>query len=118
MIAKNQARLRRARKTRAKIAELKVLRLSVHRTNSHIYAQVFSPCGSKVLAAASSLEPEVRKELANGGNTAAAAVIGKLIAERAKSAGIEQVAFDRGGFQYHGRVKALADAAREAGLKF
>ena len=118
MIAKNQARLRRARKTRAKIAELKVLRLSVHRTNSHIYAQVFSSCGSQVLAAASSLEPEVRKELANGGNTAAAAVIGKLIAERAKSAGIEQVAFDRGGFQYHGRVKALADAAREAGLKF
>ena len=118
MIDKNQARLRRARKTRAKIAELKVLRLSVHRTNSHIYAQVFSSCGSKVLAAASSLEPEVRKQLANGGNTAAAAVIGKLIAERAKSAGIEQVAFDRGGFQYHGRVKALADAAREAGLKF
>ena len=118
MIAKNQARLRRARKTRAKIAELKSVRLSVHRTNSHIYAQVFSSCGSKVLAAASSLEPEVRKELANGGNTAAAAVIGKLIAERAKSAGIEQVAFDRGGFQYHGRVKALADAAREAGLKF
>lgn len=118
MIAKNQARLRRARKTRAKIAELKVLRLSVHRTNSHIYAQVFSSCGSKVLAAASSLEPEVRKGLANGGNTAAAAVIGKLIAERAKSAGIEQVAFDRGGFQYHGRVKALAEAAREAGLKF
>ncbi len=118
MIAKNQARLRRARKTRAKIAELKVLRLSVHRTNSHIYAQVFSSCGSKVLVAASSLEPEVRKGLANGGNTAAAAVIGKLIAERAKSAGIEQVAFDRGGFQYHGRVKALAEAAREAGLKF
>ena len=118
MIDKNQARLRRARKTRAKIAELKSVRLSVHRTNSHIYAQVFSSCGSKVLAAASSLEPEVRKELANGGNTAAAAVIGKLIAERAKTAGIEQVAFDRGGFQYHGRVKALAEAAREAGLKF
>jgi large subunit ribosomal protein L18 len=118
MIAKNQARLRRARKTRAKIAELKVLRLSVHRTNSHIYAQVFSSCGSKVLASASSLEPEVRKELTNGGNVGAAAVIGKLIAERAKTAGIEQVAFDRGGFQYHGRVKALAEAAREAGLKF
>jgi large subunit ribosomal protein L18 len=118
MIAKNQARLRRARKTRAKIAELKVLRLSVHRTNSHIYAQVFSSCGSKVLASASSLEPEVRKELSNGGNVGAAAVIGKLIAERAKTAGIEQVAFDRGGFQYHGRVKALAEAAREAGLKF
>ena len=118
MIDKKLARLRRARKTRAKIAELKVLRLSVHRTNSHIYAQVFSSCGSTVLASASSLEPEVRKELTNGGNIGAAAVIGKLIAERAKTAGIEQVAFDRGGFQYHGRVKALAEAAREAGLKF
>ena len=118
MIDKNQARLRRARKTRLKIAELKSVRLSVHRTNSHIYAQVFSPCGSKVLVAASSLEPEVRKDLSNGGNVGAAAVIGKLIAERAKKAGIEQVAFDRGGFQYHGRVKALAEAAREAGLKF
>ena len=118
MIDKNQARLRRARKTRAKIAELKSVRLSVHRTNSHIYAQVFSCCGSKVLAAASSLEPDVRKDLTNGGNIGAAAVIGKLIAERAKKAGIEQVAFDRGGFQYHGRVKALAEAAREAGLKF
>lgn len=118
MIDKNQARLRRARKTRLKIAELKSVRLSVHRTNSHIYAQVFSACGSKVLVAASSLEPEVRKDLSNGGNIGAAAVIGKLIAERAKKAGIEQVAFDRGGFQYHGRVKALAEAAREAGLKF
>jgi large subunit ribosomal protein L18 len=118
MIAKNQARLRRARKTRAKIAELKSVRLSVHRTNSHIYAQVFSSCGSKVLASASSLEPEVRKDLSNGGNIAAATIIGKLIAERAKKAGIEQVSFDRSGFQYHGRVKALAEAAREAGLKF
>ena len=118
MIDKNQARLRRARKTRVKIAELKSLRLSVHRTNSHIYAQVFSHCGSRVLASASSLEPEVRKSLNNGGNIGAATVIGKLIAERAKKAGIEQVAFDRGGFQYHGRVKALAEAAREAGLKF
>lgn len=118
MIDKNQARLRRARKTRVKIAELKSLRLSVHRTNSHIYAQVFSPSGSQVFVAASSLEPEVRKTLSNGGNIAAATVIGKLIAERAKKAGIEQVAFDRGGFQYHGRVKALAEAAREAGLKF
>ena len=118
MIAKNQARLRRARKTRAKIAELKSVRLSVHRTNSHIYAQVFSSCGSKVLASASSLEPEVLKDLSNGGNIAAATIIGKLIAERAKKAGIEQVAFDRSGFQYHGRVKALAEAAREAGLKF
>ena len=118
MIDKNQARLRRARKTRAKIAELKSVRLSVHRTNSHIYAQVFTSCGSKVLVSASSLEPEVRKDMANGGNISAASVIGKLIAERAKKAGIEQVAFDRGGFQYHGRVKALAEAAREAGLKF
>ena len=118
MIDKNEARLRRARKTRAKIAELKSVRLSVHRTNSHIYAQVFSSCGTKVLAAASSLEPEVRKDLSNGGNVDAATTIGKLIAERAKKAGVEQVAFDRGGFQYHGRVKALAEAAREAGLKF
>ncbi|AEV24761.1 ribosomal protein L18, bacterial type [Azospira oryzae PS] len=118
MIDKKQSRLRRARKTRAKIAELKAVRLCVFRTNSHIYAQVISPCGSKVLAAASSLEPEVRKDLPNGGNVNAAAAIGKLIAERAKKAGIEQVAFDRAGFQYHGRVKALAEAARENGLKF
>ena len=118
MINKNQARLRRARKTRLKIAELKTLRLSVHRTNCHIYAQVFSACGSKVLVSASTLGPEIRKDLANGGNTGAAVVVGKLIAERAKQAGIEQVAFDRSGFQYHGRVKALAEAAREAGLKF
>ena len=118
MIDKKQARLRRARKTRAKIAELKSVRLSVFRTNCHIYAQVISPCGSKVLAAASSLETEVRKNLSNGGNVGAAATIGKLIAERAIKAGIEQVAFDRSGFQYHGRIKALADAAREAGLKF
>ncbi len=118
MIDKKQARLRRARKTRAKIAELKSVRLSVHRTNCHIYAQVISACGSKVLAAASTLETEVRKNIGNGGNVGAAAAIGKLIAERAIKAGIEQVAFDRSGFQYHGRVQALADAAREAGLKF
>ena len=118
MIDKKQSRLRRARKTRAKIAELKVVRLCVHRTNGHIYAQVISPCGSTVLAAASSLEAEVRKDLTNGGNVNAATAIGKLIAERAKKAGIEQVAFDRSGFQYHGRIKALAEAAREGGLKF
>lgn len=118
MIDKKQARLRRARKTRAKIAELKSVRLSVHRTNCHIYAQVISACGSKVLAAASSLETSVRKDLANGGNVGAAAVIGKLIAERALKVGVDQVAFDRSGFQYHGRIKALAEAAREAGLKF
>ena len=118
MINKKEARLRRARQARAKIAELKAVRLSVHRTNLHIYAQVISPCGSKVLAAASSLEPEIRKSVPNGGNVAAAQTVGKLIAERAKSAGIEQVAFDRSGFKYHGRVKALAEAAREGGLKF
>ena len=118
MIKKNQARLRRARQTRLKIAELKVLRLSVHRTNLHIYAQVFSPCGSKVLVSASTLDSEVRKDVVNGGNAKAAVIIGKLIAERAKKVGIEQVAFDRGGFQYHGRIKALAEATREAGLKF
>ena len=118
MINKNEARLRRARKTRLKIAELNAVRLSVHRTNLHIYAQVCSPCGSKVIAAASSLEPSLRKVLANGGNKNAATVIGKLIAERAIKAGVAQVAFDRSGFQYHGRVKVLAEAAREAGLKF
>jgi large subunit ribosomal protein L18 len=118
MIDKKQARLRRARKTRAKIAELKSMRLSVHRTNCHIYAQIISPCGSKVLASASSLEKDVRKDLAKGGDVGAAAKIGKVIAERALKAGIGQVAFDRGGFQYHGRIKALAEAAREAGLKF
>ena len=118
MFNKKQARLRRARQTRAKIAELKAVRLCVNRTNCHIYAQVISPCGSKVLAAASTLEPEVRKDITNGGNKAAATAVGKLIAERAKAAGIEQVAFDRSGFQYHGRIQALADAAREAGLKF
>jgi len=122
---KTQSRLRRARQTRIKIAELQVARLAVHRTNTHIYAQVFSPCGTKVLASASTAEAEVRKELAGdaktagkGGNAAAAAVIGKRIAEKAKAAGIEKVAFDRAGFAYHGRVKALAEAAREAGLQF
>jgi large subunit ribosomal protein L18 len=115
---KKVARLRRARKTRAKIAELKVVRLSVHRTNCHIYAQVYSGCGTKVLAAASTAEVEVRKQLTNGGNVEAAKLIGKLIAERAKAQGIAEVAFDRSGFKYHGRVKALAEAAREGGLKF
>lgn len=115
---KKVARLRRARKTRAKIAELKVVRLSVHRTNCHIYAQVYSGCGTKVLAAASTAEVEIRKQLTNGGNVEAAKLIGKLIAERAKAQGIAEVAFDRSGFKYHGRVKALAEAAREGGLKF
>ena len=115
---KKQTRLRRARKTRAKIAELKMVRLAVHRTNGHIYAQVYSGCGTQVLAAASTAEADVRKQLPNGGNVAAAKVVGKLIADRAKAKGIEAVAFDRSGFNYHGRVKALAEAAREGGLKF
>ncbi|GAA5085002.1 MULTISPECIES: 50S ribosomal protein L18 [Paenalcaligenes] len=115
---KKQSRLRRAVATRKKIAELRVHRLAVHRTNLHIYANIISPEGDRVLVSASSVEPEVRKELANGGNVAAAALIGKRVAEKAKAAGIETVAFDRSGFRYHGRVKALADAAREAGLKF
>ncbi|MGC2457893.1 MAG: 50S ribosomal protein L18 [Gallionellaceae bacterium] len=117
MVNKIEARQRRARKTRIRIAEQKTNRLAIHRTNLHIYAQIISACGSKVLASASSLEAEVRKELANGGNAKAAAVVGKRIAEKARSAGIDTVAFDRSGFKYHGRVKALADAAREHGLK-
>lgn len=115
---KKQARLRRARQTRTKIAELKAFRFAVHRSNCHIYAQIFSDCGGRVLAAASTAEAEIRKSLPNGGNKKAAEVVGKLIAERAKLAGIENVAFDRSGFKYHGRVKALADAAREGGLRF
>ncbi len=115
---KKQSRLRRARKTRAKLAELKAVRLAVHRTNCHIYAQIFSACGTRVLAAASTAEASVRTQIPNGGNVDAAKLVGKLIAERAKGAGIETVSFDRSGFHYHGRVKALAEAAREGGLKF
>ncbi|WP_274571847.1 50S ribosomal protein L18 [Neisseria leonii] len=115
---KHATRLRRARKTRARIADLKVVRLCVFRTNSHIYAQVISAEGDKVLASASTLEAEVRGSLKSGGNIEAAAVVGKRIAEKAKAAGIEKVAFDRSGFQYHGRIKALAEAARENGLSF
>ena len=118
---KKESRLRRSVQTRAKIAELKVNRLAVHRTNLHIYAQIISP-ESKVLASASTAEAEVRKQLASqsgkGGNIAAATLIGKRVAEKALKAGIAEVAFDRSGFRYHGRVKAVADAAREAGLKF
>ncbi len=115
---KKESRLRRARKTRAKIAELKVFRLCIHRSNCHIYAQVYSSCGTKVLASASTVEPDVRTQLPNGGNIDAAKVVGKLIAERAKAQGVTEVAFDRSGFRYHGRVKALAEAAREGGLQF
>jgi len=111
-------RLRRARKTRAKIAELKVTRLSVHRTNTHIYAQIIAETGDKVIVSASTVEADVRKKVKNGGNIKAAAAIGKLIAEKAKKAGVTTVAFDRSGYKYHGRIKALADAARENGLSF
>lgn len=115
---KKQARLRRARKTRAKIAELEAVRLTVHRSNCHIYAQIIDASGSRVLASASTLDKALRGELSNGGNVAAAAKVGKLIAERARAIGIAKVAFDRSGYRYHGRVKALADAAREGGLRF
>ena len=118
MINKHVARVRRASQTRQKIGQLRAVRLAVHRTNGHIYAQIFSQEGNKVLASASTAEKEVRTSIANGGNKIAAATVGKRIAEKARQLGIEAVAFDRSGFKYHGRVKALADAAREAGLKF
>jgi len=117
-MTKKEARVRRARKTRVRIAEQRATRLTVGRSNSHIYAQIIAPTGDKVLASASTLEADVRKDVKNGGNRAAATVVGKRIAERAKALGIEAVAFDRAGFRFHGRVKALADAAREGGLKF
>ena len=122
---KKDQRVRRSRQTRVRIAVQRVARLTVYRTNLHIYANVISDDGTKVLASASTAEKDVRKELAGdaktagkGGNVAAASVIGKRIAEKAKAAGIDRVAFDRAGFAYHGRVKALAEAAREAGLQF
>ena len=121
MLTKKEQRLRRARQTRIRIAQQGVARLSVNRTNLHIYATVVSGDGTKVLASASTAEAEVRTALGGsgkGGNVTAAQVIGKRIAEKAKAAGVEKVAFDRAGFAYHGRVKALADAAREAGLQF
>ncbi|MCK6425048.1 MAG: 50S ribosomal protein L18 [Burkholderiaceae bacterium] len=121
MLTKKEQRLRRSRQTRARIALLGGARLSVFRSNLHIYAQVISGDGAQVLASASTAEKEVREQLGasgKGGNAAAAALIGKRIAEKAKAAGIEKVAFDRSGFAYHGRVKALAEAAREAGLQF
>jgi large subunit ribosomal protein L18 len=114
---KNAQRLRRAIPARAKIRELRAMRLSVHRTPQHIYAQIFDS-NSKVLAAASTLQKAVREGLKNTGNATAAAAVGKAIAEQAKAAGITQVAFDRSGFKYHGRIKALADAARANGLEF
>ena len=125
MLSKKDQRVRRSRQTRARIAVQRVARLTVYRSNLHIYASVISDDGTKVLASASTLEADVRKEVAGdskvagkGGNVAAASIVGKRIAEKAKAAGIERVAFDRAGFAYHGRIKALADAAREAGLQF
>jgi large subunit ribosomal protein L18 len=116
MSAKNDSRLRRARRARIRIRDLGMNRLSVHRTPRHIYAQIIAPAGDKVIACASTLDSDLR----NGatGNIAAAAEVGKLVAKRAMEAGIGKVAFDRGGYKYHGRVKALADAARETGLEF
>jgi len=116
MSVKNDSRLRRARRARARMRDLGVNRLSVHRTPRHIYAQIIAPAGDKVLARASTLDSDLRGS--KTGNVDAAVAVGKLVAQRAKDAGIETVAFDRGGYKYHGRVKALADAARESGLNF
>ena len=115
---KKIARLRRAKSTRAHIRELGVPRLSVLRTGQHLYAQLFSADGAKVLASANTLQSDVRDGLKNGKNTEAAAKVGRAIAEKAKAAGVDKVAFDRSGYRFHGRIKALADAAREGGLQF
>jgi large subunit ribosomal protein L18 len=115
---KKTARIRRARRARSKIRELGCNRLSVHRTPRHIYAQIISPDGGKILAVASTLQPGVREGIEKTGNIAAAQAVGRAIADAAKAAGVNKVAFDRSGFRYHGRVKALADAAREHGLEF
>ena len=115
---KKQTRLRRARRTRAHIRDIGATRLCIHKTPRHIYAQIISPEGSAVLASASTLDKDVRKDVEKTGGAAAATVVGKVVAERAKAAGVTRVAFDRSGFKYHGRVKALADAARESGLEF
>jgi large subunit ribosomal protein L18 len=114
---KKSSRIRRSRKTRAKISELAVPRLSIHRTPRHIYAQVIAASGSEVIACASTVQPDMKGQIKYSGNIEAATAVGKAIAEKALAAGISSVAFDRSGFKYHGRVKALADAAREAGLK-
>jgi len=118
MSEKNNARLRRARQTRLKIREVGAVRLTVHRTNTHIYAQLISASGDKVLATASSVEKEVRAQLKHDANRKAAELIGQRIAAKAKEQGIDKVAFDRAGYRYHGRIKALAEAARAGGLKF
>jgi large subunit ribosomal protein L18 len=118
IVTKKERRLRRALKARAHIRNLGVVRLSVHRTPNHIYAQITDADGSKVIAAASTVQKAVREGLKGTGNVEAAKAVGKAIADRAKAAGVSKVAFDRSGFQFHGRVKALAEAAREAGLEF
>ena len=118
METKKEARSRRAKQTRIRIAQQRATRLVVLRSNSHIYAQIIAPEGDRVLASASTAEADLRKDLKSGGNKAAAEAVGKRIAEKAKSLGIESVAFDRSGFRFHGRVKALAEAARAGGLKF
>ncbi|MEE9358226.1 50S ribosomal protein L18 [Candidatus Vondammii sp. HM_W22] len=116
---KKTSRIRRSRRARAKIRELGVNRLTIFRTPRHMYAQIIAPSGSEVLASASTVDKGVKAELDGAtGNSAAAAAVGKIIAQRAKAAGVERVAFDRSGFKYHGRVKALAGAARENGLQF
>jgi len=118
MINKNTARLRRARRSRGKIARLEAVRLSVYRTPRHFYAQICDYSGNTVLASASTLNPDLRKKLKFYGNRDAAIAVGELLAKNAAAAGIEQVAFDRSGYRYHGRVQAFADSAREHGLKF
>jgi large subunit ribosomal protein L18 len=115
---KKQTRIRRARRTRAHIRDIGAMRLCIHKTPRHIYAQIISPEGNTVLASASTLDKDVRKDVDKTGGATAATVVGKVVAERAKSAGVTRVAFDRSGFKYHGRVKALAEAAREGGLEF
>ena len=117
-MSKKSSRVRRSVKARAKIRELGVHRLSVHRTPRNIYAQIIAPDGGTVVASASTLDKTIRADVKNGGNVEAAVIVGTAIAERCKTSGVESVAFDRSGFKYHGRVKALADAVREAGLKF
>lgn len=118
MLNLKEKRIKRSQKTRKKITELGVIRLSVHRTNLHIYAQLIDNGNSKVIVSASTLEREVREEISSGSNIIAATIIGKRIAEKGKKCGVSKIAFDRSGYKYHGRVKALADAAREGGLEF
>ena len=118
MVNKRQARVRRSRQTRVRIALQNAIRLTVHRSNVHMYAQVIDATGSRVIASASTLDADIKGVAPNGGNVNAAVLVGKKIAEKAKEKGVESVAFDRSGYRYHGRVKALADAAREHGLKF